>query len=139
MNLQTIVVALIGGGVVGFVQFLISRHDKQNDRFDEIMKVVTEIDRKNDERYANTMRVRILAFADEMADRKDHTEDEWKQVITDCDEYENFVKHCEENKIEFKNNIATITIEYLKDEYAERLKKHDFRKVSYEPKRTSKN
>lgn len=105
MDFQTILVALIGGGVV------------------------TEIDRKNDERYANTMRVRIMAFADEMADGKSHTEDE----------YESFVKHCEENKIEFKNNIATITIEYLKDEYAERLKKHDFRKVTYEPKRASKN
>lgn len=139
MDFQTILVALIGGGVVSFIQFLISRHDKQNDRFDQIMKVVTEIDRKNDERYANTMRVRIMAFADEMADGKSHTEDEWKQVITDCDEYESFCRRCEEQKIDFKNNIATITIEFLKDEYAERLKKHDFRKVNYEPKRTSKN
>ena len=48
------------------------------------------------------------------------------RFFSDCDEYEKYCKHCEENKIDFRNNITTATIEYIKQSYKERLEKNDF-------------
>lgn len=122
MDFQTILVALIGGGVVSFIQFLISRHDEKHDRLDEIMKIIRELAEKNDERHAITMRVRILRFRDEMLLGQDHTHDSFQQVLGDCDEYE---RYCKEHP-DFKNNQTAASIEHIKRNYAERLEKHDF-------------
>ena len=67
MNLETLIVALIGGGIVGFIQFLIQRHDDKHDKLSSIIEKIEKLetanksqDAKNDERHAVSMRVRIL-------------------------------------------------------------------------------
>lgn len=122
MDFQTIIVALIGGGVVGFVQFLISRHDEKHDKLDEIMKIIEELAAKNDERYAISVRVRILRFADEMMEGRKHSKDSFDQVMGDITEYE---KYCVDHP-DFKNNQTVLTSEHIKRSYAERLEKGDF-------------
>ena len=41
MDFQTILIALLGGGVVGFVQYLITRHDNKHDRLKAIEDKIT--------------------------------------------------------------------------------------------------
>ena len=79
-------------------------------------------DAKNDERHAVSMRVRILRFRDEMLVGQNHTHDSFRQVLTDIDEYE---KYCERHP-DFKNNQTLATIEHIKENYHQRLDKHDF-------------
>lgn len=43
---MSFVSALIGGGLIGFIQFLISRHDKKHDR-------IAELEKKFDEKFEN--------------------------------------------------------------------------------------
>lgn len=144
MDTQTIIIAVISSGVVGsllvFAQFLIQRHDSRQDKNREVLTAIRnldakiteldgkidQVDAKVDQRSAVASRVRILRFADEMYEGRKHSKDAWDQVLLDCSEYEKFSKYCERNGIEFSNNITEETIKYLKDEYQERLKKHDF-------------
>ena len=129
INLETLIVALIGGGIVGFIQFLIQRYDRKHDKFASIIEMIQKLeaankrqDAKNDERHAVSMRVRILRFRDEMLKGQNHTHDSFRQVLSDIDEYE---KYCAEHP-EFKNNQTVSTIEHIKHSYQVRLEKNDF-------------
>lgn len=130
MDIATSVASiLVGGGLLAFIQFLISRHDNKHDKLkgivDSIERLSEKVDRleqKGDERNAVSMRVRILRFRDEMLEGQSHTHDSFQQVLSDIDDYEKF---CEKNP-EFRNNQTVATIEHIKRNYAERLEKHDF-------------
>ena len=137
---QTIIAGLLGGGLIGFIEFMIRRRDAKNDknkevldaldkldkkvdeRFNELDKKIDQVDKKGDERNAIASRVRILRFRDEMLEGRSHTHDSFQQVLTDVDEYENY---CTKNP-SFRNNQTASTIEHIKHNYSERLEKHDF-------------
>lgn len=139
--ITSIIAALLGGGLIGFIEFLIRRKDDKDDknkevlaaverldkkvdeRFDELDKKIVQVDKKGDDRNAVSSRVRILRFADEMHEKKRHSKDSWDQCMVDCDTYENY---CKNINPEFKNNITEQTISYLKKNYLERLELHDF-------------
>ena len=129
INIETLIIALIGGGLVGFIQFLIQRHDAKKGKLSSIIEMIERLehdnktqDAKNDERHAVSVRVRILRFRDELLAGQDHTHDSFRQVLNDIDEYE---KYCTLHP-DFKNNQTIATIEHIKHNYQERLEKHDF-------------
>lgn len=139
-TLPTIVSILLGGGILGFIQFLLKRKYEKEDKHDEVIeainkldekvderfntldKKIDEVDKKGDERSAVSSRVRILRFRDEMLEGKSHTHDSFQQVLTDIDDYE---QYCETHP-DFKNNQTLRTIEHIKANYDERLDKNDF-------------
>ena len=120
---------LLGGGMLAFMQFLISRHDQKHDKLkgvyeaiEGLSKQIKQVSDKADERNAVNSRVRILRFADEMMEGKKHSKDSWDQVMSDITDYE---KYCEAHP-DFRNGQTAATVEYLKKNYIERLEKHDF-------------
>ena len=120
---------LIGGGLLGLVQYLISRHDSKHDRFkaiqesiDKLSERIDKIDAKGDERNAVEFRVRILRFEDELLEGRKHSKDSWDQVMGDITGYE---QYCAEHK-DFKNNQTEMTIQHIERSYQDRLDKHDF-------------
>lgn len=130
MDVATSVIAvLVGGGLFAFIEFLVNRHDTNNDKFKEVFEAiekltgkVDDLAAKSDERNAVNMRVRILRFRDEMLAGQSHTHDSFQQVLNDIDDYEKYCDRCPD----FKNNQTVATIEHIKRNYAERLEKHDF-------------
>ena len=138
--INTIIGGLLGGGIIGFIEFLIRRRDDKEDknkeivesirklddkvdkRFDILDKKIDSVDRKGDERNAIASRVRILRFRDEMLEGRSHTHDSFQQVLSDIDEYE---LYCDSHP-DFRNNQTTSSVEHIKHSYAERLEKHDF-------------
>lgn len=120
---------LLGGGMLAFMQFLITRHDNKHDKLkgvyeaiEGLSKQIKSVADKADERNAVNSRVRILRFADEMMEGKRHSKDSWDQVMSDITDYE---KYCEAHP-DFRNGQTAATVEYLKKNYIERLEKHDF-------------
>lgn len=138
--ITTIIGGLLGGGIIGFIEFLIRRKDEKDDRNAEIIAAIKQLDAKvddgfarldakikdvedkGDERSAVNARVRILRFSDEMVEGRRHSKDSFDQALSDIDYYE---KYCSENPL-FPNNKTVATIEHIKNSYAERLEKHDF-------------
>ena len=129
-TVKTIVTTLVASGAMwGFVQFLIERKDKKNDKFKEVLNKIDELSKKVDKIAADeaeweaiTCRVRILQFMDELLGNQKHTKDSYDQVNSDITSYE---KYCGEHP-EFKNNQTATTIEYINKDYLKRLEKHDF-------------
>lgn len=136
MDLTTIIVALIGGGVVGFIEFLIKRHDSKVDKNKDVLiaidkldwklqaleKMVTNVDEKGDERYAVSTRIRILRFEDELQEGRRHSKDSWDCIIADCDTYDDY---CDSHP-KFKNGMTEATVRHIRHGYDERLEKGDW-------------
>ena len=125
----SIVGVLLGGGILAFIQFLITRHDSKHDRLagikDAIQKLSDKVDAlgaKGDERFAISSRVRILRFEDELQEGRKHSKDSWDQVMSDIDYYEDY---CEQNP-DFRNHQTVATVDHIQHGYRERLEKRDF-------------
>lgn len=134
--MQTIVGGVLGGSLMGMIEFLIRRHDEKNNRHDEILEAIArldekinsveqavkDVDAKGDERYTLQARVRMLRFEDELQEGRYHSKDSWDQAISDCDIYKLYCS----NHPGFKNGQTAATEEHIRTEYAQRLEKKDW-------------
>lgn len=144
----TIISAVIGStGLFTFIQYLISRKDKKNDKLDGLKKSIDElktdisdlssdmskmqsrfqIDISNlgdkiEKSQAIQARIRILRANDEMRQDIHHSYEYFHQLHQDITEYENY---CQSHP-EFKNNEAVNSIEYINKIYQECLASHNF-------------
>lgn len=76
----------------------------------------------DDKRDADSHRVKILQFNNELLRSIDHTKEEFIEVLAEIDAYERF---CDDHP-DYPNNRAVLAIENIRENYKERLKKHDF-------------
>lgn len=76
----------------------------------------------DDKRDADSHRVKILQFNNELLRSIDHTKEEFIEVLAEIDAYERF---CNDHP-DYPNNRAALAIENIRENYRERLKKHDF-------------
>lgn len=124
---------LLGGSFLGFIEFLIHRHDDKKDKLGQLMKRIDDLEKKMEDRFnildedakkdrAIQARVRLLRFGDEVRQGMNHSKDSFDQCLGDTDLYE---KYCSAHP-EFLNNKTATTVEYIKRIYAERLEKNDF-------------
>ena len=73
-------------------------------------------------RAAGEVRSQILRFNNELLRGIRHTKEEYIDILSDIDAYENY---CEANP-DYPNNRAILAIETIKENYKERLQKRDF-------------
>ena len=76
----------------------------------------------DDRRDADSHRVKILQFNNELLRSINHTKEEFIEVLAEIDAYEHF---CDDHP-DYPNNRAVLAIENIRENYRERLKKHDF-------------
>lgn len=76
----------------------------------------------DDRRTADGHRTRILHFNNELLRSINHTKEEFVEVLTEIDAYEDY---CRKHP-EYPNNRAVLAIENIRNNYKDRLKKHDF-------------
>ncbi len=130
--------ALGGGGILGFVQFLINRKDDQKNelakigeeikklaKIDDVARVemkVNSMDEKMNENEATSRRVRILRFSDELMQNVWHSKDSFDQAILDCDYYEDYCA----GHPQYKNSITGAAVDYIRTTYRRCLEEHSF-------------
>lgn len=123
----TVVSVLIGGGLLGFIQFMINRHDKKHDRLEEVLGAIQQIKKELKELKEDTgrqsavlARTHILRFADELYNNVRHSKEYFDQTLDDIKTYE---EYCKRNS-DFANGRTEVAARYIKAEYERLLKEH---------------
>ena len=120
--LQAAAIALISGGLVSLIEFLIRRSDEKQDKNSEVLKAIqsladkiTGIEDRMDKENADEARRNILAFDDELRRKVDHSEESYNQVLADIKFYRHY---CREHD-EYENDKATSAIAHIRETYQE--------------------
>ena len=118
--LQTLIGGLVGGGLIGFIEFLIRRSDNKADKHDEVLARLDDIDEKiTDIEYqlkvdkADNARNRILMFDDEIRRSIQHSEESYNQILESINFYNKF---CHENP-NYENSKAVNAIANINKVY----------------------
>jgi hypothetical protein len=100
------------------------------DKLDKLIADYNAFRNQVKQRQAVEARIRIIAFADGLANGTDPypTKDAYEQALEDIDYYSSYVKFCEDNKIPFFNNKCNMSIRIIRDSYYGRSKDGTFRK-----------
>jgi len=108
---------LLGGGLLGLIQWLIARHDNKHDKLkdirDSIEKLserIDELDARENVKYAQDCRTRILRFDDELRNKMQHSLEYFQEILRDIDYYEGY---CSKHP-DFKNTYAVDAVEHIK-------------------------
>lgn len=109
------------GKLVG-IKKVSEKMDAIDKKVDDLDQKVDGLDRKVEENDTVSSRVRILRFASEIMDKRFHNKDSWDQTMIDVAKYERYVSE----HPSFKNGITEPTIEYIKEQYKERLERNDW-------------
>lgn len=139
-HLMTILVALIGGGAVGLIEFLIRRQDEKSDKTAEIVGKIDNLENRMDKqfselsarmesmqdgedlRWVRNSRQHILRFDDELRSKQRHSQEYFDDILSDIDEYEDY---CAEHP-KFKNAKAIDAIDHIKKVYRECKNENSF-------------
>ena len=134
--LKTILLACGSAFVTGLFTIMLSnltykreQKRKQEMRDEQILKKLDEIEIKlnlhiaDDERYrVEEGRTRFLRFCDECRRGVLHTEEHWNDIIKDIDVYKEYcMRH-----VDYQNERAVRTIDYLIEKYDEHIKNNTF-------------
>ena len=90
-------------------------------KIDSLIKKVDAIESNVSENEKDRIRWEILDFANSCRNNRKHTKDEFQHIITLNDKYRRLLEQTGD-----KNGVFEVEMEYIKDEYAEKLKTNDF-------------
>lgn len=122
MPTDIIIAVFASGGFWAFIQFLISRKDKTQQRLDEISDSVGKLSDKIDHNAAVLARTHILRFDDELLNGIDHSKEYFRQQLDDIDTYDDY---CDTHPT-FKNSYTVMASEHIKQTYQHLLEKGEF-------------
>jgi len=138
---------VLGGGFLGFLQYMINRHDEKkgkksaeveaiekletkidtqkkdmDERFSEIDKRFNALSARMDMENATDARIRILGFSDEIMHGVRHSEESFNQILQDITNYD---KYCDKHE-DYKNARAKAAIANIQSVYENCVKEGDF-------------
>ena len=120
-SVQAVLVALVSGGFVSFIQFLIQRSDEKNDKNSEVLKGIKDLadkilglESRMDKENADEARRRILAFDDELRRKTEHSEESFNQILQDIKFYRNYCR----THADYENDKASSATAHIRETYA---------------------
>ena len=130
MEFANILIAVLSSGaLIGFIQFMISRHDIRFNKLDEkqeglkkLNERIDDVERNEEEREAKQWRTKILRFADEVYRGQEHSQEHYQDMLDIIASYD---LYCE-NHPSFMNGKTIDAANRIKDTYHDLLDKHKF-------------
>ena len=120
-SVQAVLVALVSGGFVSFIQFLIQRSDAKKEKNSEVLKGIKDLadrilrlESRMDNENADEARRRILAFDDELRRKTEHSEESFNQILQDIKFYRNYCR----THADYENDKASSATAHIRETYA---------------------
>ena len=88
----------------------------------EMSNQIGQLRYEQEENKMISIRARTLRFADEIQHGENHSEEHYKQVVTDISSYENFCL----NNADFKNSLMVISSKIVKENYEKKIRENSF-------------
>lgn len=128
MDILAILGCLLGGGgIMGFIQFMISRHDKKDEKLDSIISSISGIKAEMENARADsecedaeTWRMQILRFDDELYNGIHHSKVMFEITLKTIKKYDRYV----ENHDDFENGWTEPAARHIQEEYDRLYKEH---------------
>lgn len=124
---QTLLGGILGGGVFGFIQFLITRHDTKKGKDNKVIQAIekindhlTELDERMAKERADDSRRNIIIFDDEIRRKLGHSEESFNQVNEDITHYTEYCR----SHANYQNSKAVAAIQNIRETYRQ-VKKDD--------------
>ena len=124
---QTLLGGILGGGVFGFIQFLITRHDTKKGKDSKVIQAIekindhlTELDERMAKERADDSRRNIIIFDDEIRRKLGHSEESFNQVNEDITHYTEYCR----SHANYQNSKAVAAIQNIRETYRQ-VKKED--------------
>ena len=131
-NVWTIIVAVIGSGAVfGFIQFLISRKDKKDNKQDQILQKIDSLSDRLDMQGARIARENILRFDDELISGVKHSREYFRAILED--DVDGYEKYCRSHE-DFKNSFTTEAVKHIRNVYNKLVDAGEFKPTIIEVK-----
>jgi hypothetical protein len=115
-----IISALLGGGILGFIQFIISRRDNKKETYASLQQAIKEnhnqmirLEAKIDKREALHTRTNILRFNDELLANMDHSHETFLDIL---DQVQVYKEYCDDHP-HFPNGRTVQATENIKHVY----------------------
>ena len=119
--IELIASGLLGGGLIGLIEFLIRRGDEKADKQSEVLSAIKNIkdqildlEDRLEQGDAGASRRRILVFDDELRRGIDHSEELFNQILDDIKVYK---AYCREHE-DYENDKAVNAIQHIKETYS---------------------
>ena len=117
---QTLLGGILGGGVFGFIQFLITRHDTKKGKDNKVIQAIekindhlTELDERMAKERADDSRRNIIIFDDEIRRKLGHSEESFNQVNEDITHYTEYCR----SHANYQNSKAVAAIQNIRETY----------------------
>lgn len=124
---QTLIGVLVGGGLIGFIEFLIKRKDDKAEKNSDVIKRLEKLDEKIDnleaaeaERNAVLARTHILRFNDEIYNGIHHSKEYFEQTLDDIIVYNRFC----DSRPEFANGRTKMAAENIEQTFRKLYAEH---------------
>lgn len=126
---QTLLGGVLGGGVFGFIQFLITRHDNKKGKDNKVIQAIekindhlTELDERMAKERADDARRNIIIFDDEIRRKLGHSEESFNQVNEDITHYTEYCR----SHANYQNSKAVSAIQNIRETYKQTKKEDSF-------------
>ena len=90
-------------------------------KIEDFTETITDLEKTVDENEKDRIRWEVLDFANSCRNNRRHTKDEFEHIVTLNKKYKRLLK-----KTDDTNGVFDVEYEYIKELYAERLRKNDF-------------
>lgn len=123
MWLEIILAVFASSGFWAVVQYILQRYDGRQKQLDEIYDKLDKLSNRIETNSATSARTHILRFSDELSNGVEHSQEYFRQIMSDIDTYEEFcLAHPQ-----YRNSYAVMASNHIRKTYEQLLSKQAFK------------
>lgn len=119
----TLILTVLGSnGLWQFLNSIFKKHSKESQKVDGLVNKIDALSNRFEESQAIQARTHILNFSDELQNDITHSQEYFRQIMSDIKNYELYCT----NHPNFENGFTNAAVQYITDTYNALLRQQQF-------------